>query len=141
MGYDFYVGKPCHFVEIGKGCSIYAKRPDEPCKSYKCSWITNSDIPQWMKPDAVNAIIDMRFIDGIEYMSVNEAGSRLDSRVLSWVIEYCLSRKINLYWKVEGYSHWIGNPDFNNAILANQMDSPKGKSVHSELNPQQALEE
>lgn len=143
LGYDFFVGKPCHFVDINKGCSVYKQRPISPCKSYKCFWLSNTDMPQWMKPSFVNAIVDMRNVDGIEYMAINEAGSRLDSRVLSWAIEYCLSKQINLYWIVESYIHWIGTPDFNDAIIKNQMNFPKDNFPHSKPNfsPNQALEE
>lgn len=125
LGHTFYNGKPCHFVAIGKGCSVYAKRPQNPCIVYKCSWLINEDIPLWMKPSEVNAIIDEREVNGIKYLSVNEAGSILDSRVLSWVIKYALAKQINICWKVNGGSNWIGTPEFD-ALMTGQ-DSPKDK--------------
>lgn len=113
-GYSFYKGKPCHFLEIGKGCSIYKDRPESPCRMFKCEWLTSPEIPLWMKPNEVNAILSVRNTpNGIAYLSVAEAGSRLDSRVLSWVIEYALKNKINVTWTVDGGRHWLGTPEFS----------------------------
>ena len=116
FGHTFYPGKPCHFIAIGKGCSIYDKRPQDPCVSYKCGWLTSEDIPEWMKPSDINAIIDMRKIEGIEYLSVIEAGETLKSEVLSWVIEFAISKGFNLLWQVNGFKHWIGSPEFQEKI-------------------------
>jgi hypothetical protein len=114
-GIFFHKGKPCHFVEIGKGCSIYEDRP-KPCISYKCSWLTDDRIPVWMKPSEVNSIIDERFIEGIPYLSLKEAGETLQPRVLSWFILFGLKNKINIWWMLEGGENWIGSPDFSAAF-------------------------
>lgn len=117
LGYSFFPGNPCHFVAVGKGCTVYSKRPKEPCKSYKCSWLINGDLPEWMKPDEVNAIVDFRETDGILYMQVIEAGSVLESRVLSWLIQYALRSKYNFLWSINGEKNWIGNVEFNELML------------------------
>lgn len=52
----FYPGKKCHYVN-DMGCSIYDTRPEVPCKSFKCAWLVNTEIPEWMKPSIINAII------------------------------------------------------------------------------------
>ena len=44
LGHNFYPGKPCHFLAVNKGCTVYAKRPKDPCSSYKCAWLANEDI-------------------------------------------------------------------------------------------------
>lgn len=125
LGYKFYQGKPCHFVAIGKGCAVYAKRPKDPCVSYKCAWLTNDAIPEWMKPSEINTIIDERIEEGIKYLSVNEAGSKLDSAVLTWIIEYALANQLNLLWTVNGGEHWIGSPEFNKFMIK----SNKGQRI------------
>lgn len=112
-GYSFYNGKPCHFVDIGKGCSIYAKRPKEPCVNYTCFWRSSEDLPIWMKPSDINAIVDKRTTPGgIKYISLHEAGSKLDSKVLTWLIEYALQNKLNFLWTIDGGRHYIGTPEF-----------------------------
>lgn len=117
-GKPFYPGRPCHFISIGKGCSIYAKRPKDPCVSYQCVWLSNSDVPEWMKPDVINTIITLRkFPDRpIEYWDVIEAGEKLDARVLSWLIMHALSNGINLRWMIDGGAQWIGSQEFLDAM-------------------------
>lgn len=127
LGHKFYLGKPCHFIAIGKGCTIYAKRPKDPCVSYKCGWLSNADIPEWMKPNEINAILDFCEIEKIQYLKVIEAGERLDSRVLTWIIQYVISNNLNLYWTVDGGANWIGTPNFTDAIQRLSQDNPRGK--------------
>ena len=116
---SFYPGKPCHFIAIGKGCSIYAKRPIDPCVTYKCQWLTNSEIPEWMKPSDIDAIIDMRDIEGISYINLVEAGNPMQARVLSWLFKYILENGLNACWQINGGLNWIGNPEFN-ALMEKQ---------------------
>jgi hypothetical protein len=120
LGHTFFAGKPCHFVAIGKGCSVYVKRPANPCVSYKCGWLTNEDIPEWMKPSDIDAIIDMREIGGISYLSLKETGCRLDSRVLSWFIQYGLNHGLCIAWEVDKGLNWIGTPEFNSLMTGLQ---------------------
>ncbi len=112
LGHTFYPGKPCHFIAIGKGCTVYAKRPKEPCQTYKCAWLADEDIPEWMKPSEINAIFTHKEVNGIPYLHLKEAGSELSSKVLSWAIVYCLSKGMNLYWEINGGPNYIGSTDF-----------------------------
>ena len=112
LGHTFYQGKPCHFISIGTGCTTYSTRPTHPCVSYKCEWLSNLDIPEWMKPNQVDAILSKRNEDGIPYISLSEAGSVVSSRVLSWLLTYCLANSINVYWEVESGSNWLGSSEF-----------------------------
>lgn len=117
LGHKFYQGRPCHFLAIGKGCTVYAKRPKDPCQSYKCGWLQNEEIPEWMKPSEINAIVDFRDIEGIPYLRVKEAGQILSSKVLTWVIQYAISKNMNIYWEVDGGKNWLGSPEFQEALL------------------------
>lgn len=112
LGKTFYPGKPCHFVVIGKGCSIYAKRPKEPCVSYKCQWLINEDIPLWMKPSDIDAIIDVRKLNGVPFLNVKETGAPMQAKVLSWVFQYILEKGLNAIWEVNGGLNWAGSPEF-----------------------------
>lgn len=116
LGHKFYLGRPCHFLAIGKGCTIYAKRPKEPCQTYKCGWLQSEDIPEWMKPSEINAIIDFCNINEIPYLRVKEAGEVLSSKVLTWIIQYALRNKLNLYWEVNGGANYSGSPEFLEAM-------------------------
>jgi hypothetical protein len=117
-GHSFYRGKPCHFIAIGKGCGIYEQRPKDPCVSYSCAWLTNADLPEWMKPSEINAIVDFRKIDNtdIQYIKIHEAGETLRSDVLSWLLQYALKNQLNLIWTVNGAQNWLGSPEFVEAV-------------------------
>jgi len=56
--YDKYFqpGRSCYFM-FETGCSIYENQPENPCKSYQCEWLNNSDIPEWLKPNLSKVII------------------------------------------------------------------------------------
>jgi uncharacterized cysteine cluster protein YcgN (CxxCxxCC family) len=98
----FWPGRPCHF-KSQKGCSIYQNRPDNPCKSFKCEWLMNEVVPVWMKPDQINAIIVVRQENDKIFWEVSEAGSKLDSKVLSWLFMLFHEGKIpNLRYQIEG---------------------------------------
>ena len=141
LGYNFYVGNPCHFISIGKGCTVYAKRPKDPCVQYKCAWLSDEAIPEWMKPDQINAIIDNTFVKGIPYMRVIEAGEKLDSRVLTWLIQYALKNKLNFYWEVLTNKNWLGSQEFLNAMENPNSVLPKDKSLHLISNQDTVAEE
>ena len=113
LGHKFFPGKPCHFISIGKGCSVYPTRPKDPCVSYKCAWLTNLDIPEWMKPSEIHSIIDIHELDGHSYISIKEAGSPMQARVLSWFFQYILKKGLNAIWEVDGGFNWAGSKDFN----------------------------
>lgn len=123
VAYDkpFFPGKPCHFVSIGKGCTIYASRPKDPCITYRCQWLINPEIPEWFKPNEINAIITKRTIekDNIEFYDLIEAGEKMKAEVLSWIIMYALNNSLNLRWVVDGGSHWIGSKEFIAAMNEN----------------------
>ena len=129
LGHSFHRGKPCHFVSIGKGCTVYAKRPKDPCVTFKCQWLENPDIPEWFKPSEIEAIVKHSEIQGIHYLSLIEAGKTLESRVLSWFIQYALNKRLNFVWQVEGELSWVGSPEFHQAMVSRL---PSDKSLHSE---------
>ena len=111
-GHNFWPGRPCHFVGE-KGCTIYETRPDSPCKSYKCMWLQDeTSIPEWMKPDKVNAILTKRRINNIDYIELVEAGEVLRSDVLSWAIQYALNNELGISYQIKGFFNKIGSTEF-----------------------------
>ena len=139
LGHSFYKGKPCHFITIGKGCSIYAKRPKDPCQSFKCAWLSDENIPEWMKPSDIDTIFIHKTVKDIPYLCLVEAGSNLSSKVLTWAIQYVLANNMNFYWEIDGGANWIGSPEFGLALQENSNKQShqiqkvsKDKSLHQE---------
>jgi hypothetical protein len=110
QGHAFYPGKPCHF--LGKGCSIYADRPEDPCKKYQCEWLASDELPMWMRPDLCKVIVTKRIINGVEFYDVLEAGQLLDAKVLSWFVLWALNTKKNLLYSVDGGRNRVGSDAF-----------------------------
>ena len=88
----FYPGQKCYHVS-DNGCTIYEDRPEIPCKTFKCGWLLDKEIPEWMKPSNIQAIIlvkdDVEFTiqrkavveDDIEFKMQRNA---VTLRVFSW---------------------------------------------------------
>lgn len=119
-GHAFWPGRKCQFC-TAKGCEIYQKRPDDPCKSFKCAWLVDEKIPAWMKPSECGALIMVRQIKGHEYIEIQEAGQRLDPAILSWwLIAYASGKIQNISWMLDGGRNWVGTKDFVSAINPNE---------------------
>ena len=111
FGKKFWRGRPCHYLSASQ-CSIYSQRPEDPCRTFNCEWLSNDSIPGWMRPDAVNAILVTREREGHRFLEINEAGEKLRSEVLSWAVMYCLERRLNLVYFIDGGVNRIGSPAF-----------------------------
>lgn len=85
--YPFAPGMPCQFKGDGC-CSIYDQRPDNPCKSYRCEWLRNPQIPAWMQPNLVGVILTTRSSDDVFFLDASECGKPMSSRVLKWLFIY-----------------------------------------------------
>lgn len=117
-GHRMHRGRQCHFLETA--CTIYPERPENPCKKYDCAWLTEDSLPGWMKPNLSNVVVTKRSTkvpteDGMqqfEYYDVIEAGNKMDSSVLNWLIHWALSNDINLAYELDGKLHAIGSAEF-----------------------------
>lgn len=126
-GHPFWPGRQCHF-RSKDGCTIYAKRPANPCKSFKCMWLEHDSIPTWMKPDEINAILVWRTAGEHGYMSIHEAGGKLQAEVLSWAVHHALANNLNLVYHIDGGHNRIGSPAFLKADL-NAPNAPQPEIV------------
>ena len=108
--HKFFRGRPCFF--LNKTCTIYDNRPEFPCRSYKCGWLDELQFPEWMKPDLVNVIINRVDYNEIKYYVLVEAGSLLDVKVLSWMVQWALNNNQNLLYYIDGGPNKIGSKEF-----------------------------
>jgi hypothetical protein len=112
QGHMFDVTTPCFFLKENK-CSIYANRPDDPCKNYSCMWINNLEIPDFMRPDLSNVVLTQLNINGIYYIEAREAARKsMSTSILSNLIMYAFHTNQNLVYHVNGQFYWIGEPRF-----------------------------
>lgn len=115
-GQELTLGKPCFLVEIGKGCTDYENRPESPCKTFQCEWLINKEIPDFFKPSNAHVIMTTQESSGIKYLNLVEAGTKLDSEVLSWSLGYAIENDKNLAWSIYGNSYWLGDDDFDETM-------------------------
>lgn len=116
-GYQFWPSRKCHFLG-SNGCSIYENRPDSPCKSFKCLWLTGeNDTPQWMKPNDCGVILSYQSVKGITYILATETGKQLNVEVLSWLImEHVNGRLGNFCYQLNGGMNYYGDKLFLDAV-------------------------
>ena len=113
-GQKFYRGRPCHF-KTENGCGVYESRPHDPCVTFKCLWLENKEIPYWLKPNLSRVIIDRRVTkSNIPYINAREMDRVMDSKVLSWLVQYAINKELNLFYTVDQGSNCIGSIDFLN---------------------------
>ena len=113
-GHDFYPGKPCHFIGCN-GCTIYPNRPIEPCVNFKCVWLDEDILPEWMQPHLVNVIVQRKYYGLLKdksYLYVTERGIKIDSTILSWFFMYHVQSKTPLAIQVDRGWNYYGPEDF-----------------------------
>lgn len=123
-GHDMYPGKPCHFVSLGKGCTIYKDRPKNPCVGYQCAWIADEDnfLPEWLKPSESGIIITPRNwnVKGqkqqLTYWNVTETGKEMSATILFWLITFAEQNNISMEISVNKITHVRGPPEFHEFI-------------------------
>lgn len=113
-GHSFYLGKPCFFVILDKGCTIHKERPTHPCKSFECLWITNNDVPEEFKPSLSNMIAYETDDAGVDHITIHDVGDSYSKNVLDWWKEYAKNKNLNISWRMqrENNTGWQGSKDF-----------------------------
>ena len=112
-GKKFYAGKPCHFVST-KGCTIYSRRPHDPCVIFKCGWLEDSEMfPEWTKPSIAKVLARKHTTPkGIEYYIIFECGQKIDAVILNHFIMYSLNNSVNISIQVNGGWNNFGTREF-----------------------------
>jgi hypothetical protein len=112
-GHDVKPGKPCFYLCEEKNCTIHEQRP-EVCRNYQCAW-SQGILPIWMKPNKSNAVINVeKWGPNKEYqlLRVTETGKKYDTRVLSWLINFCQKLNTPIIYEVEGGWNFFGSQEF-----------------------------
>jgi hypothetical protein len=115
-GHKMYPGKPCFFIEMGKGCKIYKDRPKDPCKDFLCGWRFIDDMPNKFRPEISGVIMQDKFNNGNPYIVLSKAPNNPTEQYLSWAIVYARSRNLNIIWFIDDQSWWLGNDEFCNQM-------------------------
>jgi hypothetical protein len=132
-GHFFFKGRPCFFLKES-GCSIYEDRPENPCVSYKCGYLSEPFFPEWMRPDQCGFIATQRVHKYVEkvkdgdnerdeervipFMQLIEYQGPTSAKALWWFIEKHLEGSIpNMLIEIDGGYQRMGSMDFLRAKL------------------------
>ena len=108
--HEFFKGRPCFY--LNKTCTIYDDRPEHPCRSFKCAWLADDTFPQWMKPELSNTIITRQKKENLVFYVITEAGSTLQAKTLSWLVQWALNTNNNILYFIDGGLNKIGSKEF-----------------------------
>ncbi len=107
-----YILKPGHACphSLNRGCGIYADRPNEPCRTFVCSWrVAASPLPQWMRPDQCGAIVLLSLPwQGELVISAVPVGKEIPQKTLEWLQAYARKHQRPLIF----YSRVIENGEY-----------------------------
>lgn len=111
---SFFPGKKCHFV-CSTGCSIYNQRPEDPCRTFSCAWLTDQDrvFPEWFRPDLSGVVMKyVEWKEGEAYLEVWECGKKIDSSVLVYLILLSMNDGKNISVQVDRGWYHFGSEEF-----------------------------
>ena len=105
-------GTGCALLQIGKGCSIYEKRPYDPCQTFKCLWQVSEEVPEEFKPSESNVIMMVDELYGERYILAKEAGAKMPAEVVTWLFGQALNSNNNICYEINGRFYYYGSKRF-----------------------------
>lgn len=119
-GEEVYPGKPCFLLQIGKGCTDYPNRPQDPCREFDCEWLVNPDFPDFFKPLDSEVIVHTQNIEKIHYLRMSFAGKMPTDEMINFFVAYGEKHNINICWVDSDGEHWKGDILFEEAMSRRQ---------------------
>jgi hypothetical protein len=116
-GHEMGPGVPCHFRGAG-GCTIYADRPQEPCRGFMCGWLLKkSPFPESFRPDRLGVIMVPKLWRGQIAFVLAPAGRAPDAKLLEWMRKLSAATGTPFLFNVDGHQRGYGSPEFQNDML------------------------
>lgn len=111
LDHHLSAGHPCPH-STPAGCGIYERRPEEPCRTFVCSWLVDgSPLPDWMRPDRCGAIVLLSLHwEGDYVISAIPVGKAIPERTLDWLKDYARRhrRPLVFYERIENDGVFTG---------------------------------
>ena len=118
LGHEVKPGSPCPFV-CETGCSVYERRPTNPCKNFVCGWLLpESPFPEDFRPDKVGVIIvRIAWRARPAYILVS-AGRDPEEPMLEWMRGYSMQTGGPFFYAQGGERLGFGPMEFQQEMLA-----------------------
>ena len=111
-GHRIFPGQRCHFV-ADAGCTIYADRPQSPCRSFVCGWMQPaSELPDDWRPDRIGVIVIDTHWRGAPARILVSAGNDPGEAVLDWLRAHAQTTRTPFFYEQGGERYGYGPPEF-----------------------------
>ncbi len=113
-GHDVAPGKPCPF-STGASCSIYERRPVDPCQQFACGWlVAGSPLPEWMRPDTCGfVLLPAKFLwRGVPVDVAVPSAATSSEATLRWLLDFTVKNRRLILYQVDGEWFAFGPPAF-----------------------------
>jgi hypothetical protein len=113
LGHEVKPGSPCPFVRAD-GCSVYERRPTDPCKNFVCGWLLpDSPLPDEFRPDKLGVIfIQIAWRDRPAWILVS-AERDPDEELLEWMRRYSMRPGVRSSMRRPGKNSVSGPSNFS----------------------------
>ena len=126
LGHEVKPGSPCPFVRA-EGCSVYERRPTDPCKNFVCGWLLpDSPLPDEFRPDKLGVIFIRIAWRGRPAWILVSAGCDPDEPLLEWMRRYSMSTGAPFFYAQAGEKLGFGPVEFQQEML---MKAQRGERM------------
>ena len=120
-------GQPCRH-RANEGCSIYEERPEKPCRTFSCLWLTEDfPLPETARPDQSGVILSRLGSWGPwPVLAATPTGEKFDPPTFDFLKLFCTRNNVAiLFAELEmiddsftgrGWQKTFGPDDFMNAL-------------------------
>ena len=117
-GHEMKPGTPCHFRGAGC-CTIYERRPQEPCRSFVCGWLMpGSPFPDDFRPDRLGVMIVASRWRQRPAFILRSAGRDPDEALLTWMRTFSVQSGAPFFYEQAGERFGFGPAEFQQEMLA-----------------------
>jgi SEC-C motif len=117
-GHEMKPGQPCHFRGVGC-CTIYDRRPIEPCRNFVCGWLApSSPFPESFRPDRIGVMIVPIQWRSHRAFILCSAGRDPDETMLGWMRDFSVATGSPFFYEQRGERFGFGPPEFQLEMLA-----------------------
>lgn len=105
-GHRMRPGTPCRFLQDGRpggACTIYAERPQQPCRNFVCGWLApGSPLPDAFRPDRCGVIlVPARWRDRLAWVLLS-AGRDPSPELLAFMQAQARATGSPFWWSERG---------------------------------------
>ncbi len=116
--HEVHPGRPCPFC-MGQGCSIYGRRPTDPCQQFICGWLApTSPLPEWMRPDRAGLVLLPARLAwrGLRVDVAVPTGRGPRPKALKWLQEFSRQRQRPLIYRLGEDWYAFGPVEFQREV-------------------------